>query len=90
MAVVEGTVGMMAVDFPHLTRACREARLEARQSAANGVLDMTILGVVCTESLSEGLFSYEATEKVYTSIPAIIQVPPPQPPRLVMVFWFLL
>lgn len=88
MAVAEGIVGMMAADFPHLTRACGEARLKAHHSALKAVLDLVRRGVVRAESLSDGLFSHEATEKIYASILAIIQVPPPQPLWLVTVFRF--
>ncbi|MPC32535.1 hypothetical protein E2C01_025852 [Portunus trituberculatus] len=75
--VVEGTASMMAFDFPHLARTLAEARMEARKSAAKGVPEAVKRGVLRAESLSSGLFDTEATDKVFASVPTIIQLPPP-------------
>lgn len=80
-ALAEGTKGMMAHDIPQLARTCAKVRLEVRRSAAKGVPDLARLGVVRSEPLSVGLFDQAATDRVYASIPAMIQLPPIQSPK---------
>ncbi|KAK8394259.1 hypothetical protein O3P69_006450 [Scylla paramamosain] len=60
-----------------------EARLEARQSAARDVLEAARRGVVRAEPLSTGLFDPVETDRVFSSVPTIIQVTsqPPARPR---------
>lgn len=81
MAVAEGTACLLAADFPHMSRACMEVRLEAHLSAAKGIPEPMRRGVVHTEPLSEGLFSHKATDRVYSSIPTMIHMPSPHLPR---------
>ena len=77
--VAEGTAGMMAFDFPHLACTLAETRTEARKSAVKGVPEAAKRGVLRAEPLSPGLFDAEATDKVFASVPTIIQLPPPPP-----------
>ena len=71
----------MAFDIPHLAKSFAEAKLEARQSAAKDVPDAARRGVVRAEPLSTGLFDPVATDRVFSSIPTIIQVTPQPPTR---------
>ncbi|MPC90896.1 hypothetical protein E2C01_085900 [Portunus trituberculatus] len=64
---------MMAFDLPHLAKSFAEARLEARQSTASDVPEAARRGVVRAEPLSMGLFDPVATDRVFSSVPTIIQ-----------------
>lgn len=78
IAVTEGMAGLLVADIPHLSRVCAEARLEAHQSPAKGVLDVARRGVLRTEPHSEGLLPYRVIERICSTIPAVINVPPLQ------------
>lgn len=73
--VSEDLTGLPAADPPHLSRDCAEVQLEARQSAAKDAPDLAKRGDVRAEPLSHGLFSQEATNKVFAALPAFIQMP---------------
>lgn len=73
--VSEGLAGLLAADLPHLTKECGEARLEERRSAARDAPATAKRGVIRAEPLSRGLFSQEATDRVFAALPAIINIP---------------
>lgn len=76
--VSEGLANMVASDLPYLTKACAETRTEARRSAARAAPDLAKAGVIRAEPLSQGLFSQEATDRVFAAVPAIINIPQQQ------------
>lgn len=83
MLVSEGLAGLLAANLPYLTCAFGEVSLEAHQSAARDAPDLAKRGVVRADPLSRGLFSQEATDKVFATIPAIINIQPQQPAKSV-------
>ena len=79
--VTEGAANMAAVNLPPAARAFAETRLAGRQSAARSVPEMARRGVVRAAPLSRGLFDREATDRVFATVPAVIQIQPPTLPR---------
>ena len=80
-AVAEGTCSMASFDLQDSAKAFAEARLNARQSAAKAAPDLARRGVVRASPLSSSLFDQAETDRVFNSVPTVIQVQQPQPQR---------
>ncbi|XP_045111634.1 uncharacterized protein LOC123504832 isoform X2 [Portunus trituberculatus] len=79
--VAEGAANMVSVALPSAARTFAEACLAARLSASRSAPDMARRGLVRAAPLYRGLFDQEVTDRVFASVPAVIQVQPPAPPR---------
>ena len=80
-AVAEGTCSMASFDLQDSAKAFAEARLNARQSAAKTAPDLARRGVVRSSPLSSSLFDQAEIDRVFNSVPTVIQVQQPQPQR---------
>ncbi|XP_076065344.1 uncharacterized protein LOC143039348 [Oratosquilla oratoria] len=79
--VAEGTANMASSALPPAARAFTAARLAARQSAARSAPEIARRGVVRAAPLSRGLFDQEATDRVFATVPTVIQIQQPSQPR---------
>ncbi|XP_076045756.1 uncharacterized protein LOC143027999 [Oratosquilla oratoria] len=75
--VAEGTANMASSALPPAARAFTAARLAARQSAARSAPEIARRGVVRAAPLSRGLFDQEATDRVFATVPTVIQIQQP-------------
>ncbi|XP_076038981.1 uncharacterized protein LOC143024100 [Oratosquilla oratoria] len=73
--VAEGTANMASSALPPAARAFTAARLAARQSAARSAPEIARRGVV-----RAGLFDQEATDRVFATVPTVIQIQQPSQP----------
>ncbi|XP_076033074.1 uncharacterized protein LOC143020528 [Oratosquilla oratoria] len=80
--VAEGTANMASSALPPAARAFTAARLAARQSAARSAPEIARRGVVRAAPLSRGLFDQEATDRVFATVPTVIQIQQPSQPEI--------
>ncbi|XP_076055410.1 uncharacterized protein LOC143033799 [Oratosquilla oratoria] len=78
--VAEGTANMASSALPPAARAFTAARLAARQSATRSAPEIARRGVVRAAPLSRGLFDQEATDRVFATVPTVIQIQQPSQP----------
>ncbi|XP_076055157.1 uncharacterized protein LOC143033549 [Oratosquilla oratoria] len=82
--VAEGTANMASSALPPAARAFTAARLAARQSATRSAPEIARRGVVRAAPLSRGLFDQEATDRVFATVPTVIQIQQPSQPSETM------
>ncbi|KAK3893097.1 hypothetical protein Pcinc_003090 [Petrolisthes cinctipes] len=75
--VMEGVAAMATHNMREEAKAFAEARLAARQAAAKSALEMAQRGVVRAAPLSPALFDQPATDTIFASLPAVINLPKP-------------
>ncbi|KAK4311791.1 hypothetical protein Pmani_016747 [Petrolisthes manimaculis] len=87
--VAEGAASMTTYNLQGLSRKFVDARIAARNAAAKTAPEMAQRGVIRACPLSPALFDQKATDAIFSSLPAVINIPkqtvqkqrPPQPPR---------
>lgn len=79
--VIEDAANMAASILPTAAKECVEARLAARISAVRAAPDTAKRGLVRAVPLSKGLFDQEAIDRVFISLPTVIQINQQPPPR---------
>ncbi|KAK3893387.1 hypothetical protein Pcinc_002819 [Petrolisthes cinctipes] len=80
--VKEGVAAMATHNMREGVRTFAEARLAARQAAAKSAPEMAQRGVVRAAPLSPALFDQAATDAIFSSLPAVINLPKPSTSNL--------
>lgn len=79
--ITEATANYWASDLPSMVRSCAEARVEGRRAAVRDAPEVVRKELIAAEPLSMGLLSRTATNDILTSVPTVVNIHNPPPPR---------
>ncbi|KAK4314274.1 hypothetical protein Pmani_014426 [Petrolisthes manimaculis] len=73
--MAEGSASMATYNLQGLSRKFLDARIAARQAAAKAAPEMAQRGVIRPCSFSPALFDQTETDAIFSSFPAVINLP---------------